>query len=650
MLSSPHACVALSIECPRRSFSANPQVSATHDAQISITRAGHSTTVRLFDYLTPEMAEDAERAANVWIKSLRAVRFDGKSFREAFSYHGDSLWWFAELYLHKRRTINTALAAIRAFGGLVERERPERMAVSTGDRIVLAVARQLADRHQISMEPESAASDASWLARAGSSIVSGIHAWSPVVRRFRTSLHRPSASGTEGLDVVVFVHSAFWRGETGDDTYVGPLVDALRSHFGTRLRIVSVGPSTTFRARTWHRRLKELWEGGRGQGGAFSSAPPLSIEAYSSIAALEGSRRLWKERHVLADRLTSSEELRRSSVVEGVDLWDVLQEDFTGIAMLQAPWSARAMDEAAAALDALRPRVIVTYAEAGGWGRALVLEARRRGIRSVGLQHGFISRHWLNYLHEGDEVQPADVASEDRGFPFPAVTLLYDEFAQEHLRSHGRFPASALRIVGNPRLEALVDAARRLTEDDRRRARDAAGARSDQHIVLLAIKYRPAWNDTLRALADAIRGLPAVHLAIRPHPGDAPGSYDAMIAGVPNARVMPRTPDAVALMTAARLVVTINSTVAIEAMPLGIPALAMRLPNYLSPFVDAGAMAGTRTLTDIGPMIARLVEDGPDRSELLECARAFVERYRMVPDGRTAERTVAAVRELSEDV
>src|SRR4026208_1670944 len=103
MLSSPHACVALSIECPRRSFSANPQVSATHEAQISITRAGHSTTVRLIDYLTPAQAEDVERAANVWIKSLRLVRFGAESFREAFSYRGESLWWFAEIYLHKQR-------------------------------------------------------------------------------------------------------------------------------------------------------------------------------------------------------------------------------------------------------------------------------------------------------------------------------------------------------------------------------------------------------------------------------------------------------------------------------------------------------------------------------------------------------------------
>ena len=33
-----------------------------------------------------------------------------------------------------------------------------------------------------------------------------------------------------------------------------------------------------------------------------------------------------------------------------------------------------------------------------------MLEARRRGIPTAGLQHGFIYRHWLNYLHEPDEM------------------------------------------------------------------------------------------------------------------------------------------------------------------------------------------------------------------------------------------------------
>ena len=118
-------------------------------------------------------------------------------------------------------------------------------------------------------------------------------------------------------------------------------------------------------------------------------------------------------------RSGTSADLRRHAVIDGCDCWPIVREELAGIALLQWPWSARAMDEAGAALDALRPAVALTYAEAGGWGRALMLECRRRGIPSAGLQHGFIYRHWLNYLHEPDEMRPDPENPADAGFPAP---------------------------------------------------------------------------------------------------------------------------------------------------------------------------------------------------------------------------------------
>ncbi len=50
--------------------------------------------------------------------------------------------------------------------------------------------------------------------------------------------------------------------------------------------------------------------------------------------------------------------------------------------------------------------------------------------------------------------------------------------------------------------------------------------------------------------------------------------------------------DLARLLVAADAVITMNSTVAIDGLVLGVPALVIGLPNNLSPFVDAGAMAG----------------------------------------------------------
>ncbi len=56
--------------------------------------------------------------------------------------------------------------------------------------------------------------------------------------------------------------------------------------------------------------------------------------------------------------------------------------------------------------------------------------------------------------------------------------------------------------------------------------------------------------------------------------------------------IAPPALDLASLLAAARLLVTVNSTVAIDAMTLGVPTLVVLPPNNLSPFVEAGAMAG----------------------------------------------------------
>src|SRR4029079_19212582 len=241
----------------------------------------------------------------------------------------------------------------------------------------------------------------------------------------------PAASRDRAASVLAFVHRAFWRTEADDGTaeqYIGPVLKALEGQLPEGgLQYVSVGPSANFRARRWWHPV---------MGDTAAAAAP-AIEAFASLEALKPSRRLWRERHAFRRALWNSEDLRAMSHIQGCDCWNVLRHELAGVALLQWPWSARAMDEAAAALDSIGPSAVLTYAEAGGWGRAIVLECRRRGIPTAGLQHGFIYRHSLNYLHEADEMAPDQESPADIGFPRPSMTLLYDGYAAQHLVGAG---------------------------------------------------------------------------------------------------------------------------------------------------------------------------------------------------------------------
>lgn len=576
--------------------------------------------------------EQAELAANRWIKSLRHLAVDGRTLRDRFTFRGDSLWWFAELYLHKRQVVARAHRTLLALERLADDVPGGAWRVVSADPVVRHLAPLVAARHRRVCRPATGRRGSSrWRGRTKAAFHTGTAVADRLRRVDATRLPREA-------EIAAFLHAAFFRGR-GDDPYTGPVLRELHNRLEAgALQIVGLGPRTSFRVRGWRDRVREFTDP-EGQRQPFTP-----VEAFAGWRALKESLGVWRARRENYDALRRSEALRSAAWIGGYDLWPVIEPELEGIASLQFPWSARAMDEAGAALDHLRPGVALTYAEAGGWGRAVLLEARRRRIPTAALQHGFIYRHWLNYLHDADEVQPSPGNPADRGFPFPTLTLLFDELAADHLRTHGAFPPEALRVTGSPRLDALVTGALQGPggRDATRAALGVGQGGPYDRLALVATKYTqvaPVFSGLVRAAAS----LPGVLLMIKPHPAEDAAPYLGAAGAVPNVRVAGPDLDLSVLLAAADLLVTVNSTAAIEAMTFDLPALVVGLPNNLSPFVAAGAMAGAADTAAAARQLETLLYDDRMREQLAVARRAFAARYRIGADGQAARRAADAV-------
>lgn len=638
---------------------------------LDITRQdGAPDIVPLRAYLDPDRAERAAHAANEWIKALRAVEVNDRVMRDRFTYRGDSLWWFTELYLHKQGVILDAWETALALDALAEREQPTYVRVptpaaaaprahthDTPDLVLQHLLPQAAARFGFACDVYGTAaavtSSGEWWK---TEVRSRAYTWSALAsrlqpRRLLSPPHWPRqgwsrGGGARDGGTLVFAHSAFWRrapgaADEGEEGYIGAVLRELRGRPETKpVRLVGVGPRTNFRARRWwHPLTPRLLD-------SQQDLPLTPIEDLASWRTLAGSRQMWRDRLAIERALLASPALRDRARIGGYDVWPILACELRGVARLQFPWSARAMDEAAAALDACRPRLVVTYAEAGGWGRALILEARRRGIPSVGLQHGFIYRHWLNYLHAVDEMLPSTGNRQDRGFPRPDLTLLYDDHAAHHLLTHGHFPEHGLRVTGSPALDALAASVAHVTDADRARVRYELGAAPHERLVLVVSKHTQI-AAALPALAAAVATFDDVRLVIKPHPAETAAAY-AAVSGV---TIAPPALDLASLLASARLLVTVNSTVAIDAMTLGVPALVVLLPNNLSPFVEAGAMAGVRTdqAEALTQTLADLVRNDACHDALVARGRAFAAAHGIRADGGAAKRAAEAIGALLED-
>jgi hypothetical protein len=604
---------------------------------VLVVDGAHGTRrVRLDEYLEP----DAEQRALVdeygWIKQLRHLVVDGQPLRRRFTLRGDSLWWFAELYLHKQQAMLNVFRTIAALATLRAREQPRMIRVDGGGPILHALAPQFARHSGFRYEGRRGAADDSFR-RIRMDARAMALTWSARLSRVRS---RVPPTRSRPPTVAAFVHRAFWRSSETEGTaesYIGPVLGELEARIGDRIAYVGVGPSENFRARRW-------WHAVVGQGDLEDTVVP--IESFTPLAKLGDSHRVWRERHRAQDALLNSAALREHAQIAGYDCWPIVRDELIGIALLQWPWSARAMDEAGAALDALRPEVIVTYAEAGGWGRALMLEARRRRIPAVGLQHGFIYRSWLNYLHEDDEMRPEPGNADDPGYPAPVRTLVFDDYARNHLAEWGRLPSESLVVTGSPRLDVLVRSANSLTERDIAAARDMTGAASARDLVLFVAKYTQS-RHVLDALVDAVAHMGNAQLVIKAHPAETPDIYSEVVADRRNVTILPATAPLAPLIRGSRVVVTVNSTVALDAGVLGVPALVIGLPNNLSPFVEAGIMAGAAARSDIEPALRRILYDEEFRLQIERSRGEYFKRFAIGSDGRAAARSADAILALA---
>jgi hypothetical protein len=597
------------------------------DDDIVLVESGTGTRrLRLGDYIDATAEERASAGEYTWIKRLRTLRVAGLPMRRRFTFRGDSLWWFTELYLHKEQIVLNLFRAIAALERIVEQERPLQIDVSGCSHIVRDLARHTGATYRLRIRGGRAyPPHRSRLLRLDLR-AAGLR-FAALGSRMRANTGQAREPG--GQTIAAFVHRAFWRqgqDEGGAEAYIGPVLQELERRDRSLIRHIGVGPVENFGARRWWHSVSRSAEGA-----------VVPIEALAPRRALQPSNDVWRNRHVFRRQLWNSAELRQHAVVSGYDCWDVVREQLAGIALLQWPWSARAMDEAASALDVLKPAVALTYAEAGGWGRALMLESRRRGIPTAGLQHGFIYRSWLNYLHEPDEMEPDPANAADTGFPRPTLTLLFDDYARVHLEQRGHYPAAALKVTGSPRLDALLETAGALPPEKVSEARAGAGV-----LVLLVAKYRQA-RHVLGDLIHAVGEMPDAQLAIKTHPAETPGPYEALAAGRPHVRILPASAPLAPLLCASRVVVTVNSTVALDAAVLGIPTLVIGLPNNLSPFVDAGIMAGARNAQEINVSLRRILYDEGFRQQLERERSVYLRRCGIAATGDAARRTAEAI-------
>ncbi|MFQ5459092.1 MAG: CDP-glycerol glycerophosphotransferase family protein, partial [Myxococcota bacterium] len=283
-----------------------------------------------------------------------------------------------------------------------------------------------------------------------------------------------------------------------------------------------------------------------------------------------------------------------------------------------------------ALFDAARPTVLVTASDACFWGSSATLEASRRGIPSVALQHGMMV---------GSSAYVPVVSSR-----FAA----WGDASARWLEARGVAPEK-LVVTGAPRLDQIVN------RSFPPRGTVAAKLEIDPALRWIVLATNPiAFARNAALLATAREGMRTwgerAVLVAKLHPSEDPGPYRAAAAGDPGIVIVPHGAIALYdLLSHADAVLTYHSSVGVEAMLLDRPVVSLESfgeENPL-PYAREGAAAAARTAGELAGVLRREVAPGRDADARRERRARFVRDNLLAADGKSAERVAELIRGLA---
>lgn len=271
--------------------------------------------------------------------------------------------------------------------------------------------------------------------------------------------------------------------------------------------------------------------------------------------------------------------------------------------------------------DALPTKVLVTASDTDLWGYCATLEAQRRGIPSVTIQHGMI----------GGRVSYVPVSS--------TRIAVWGEGSARWLREQG-VPRGKIVVTGPTRLDDIAN----LPRTPRDEIADLLGADPTAHWVVLATNPIPfALNQKL--LSAARKGVAAwgekALLVVKLHPSEDPSPYRAVIGRDPSVLLVPHgTVGLYSLITSSAAVLTYHSTVGIEAMALDRPLVSLEAFGDVNPlpYARSGAAAVARSGEELAQVLREDVAPGHRAAERRVARELFVRENAFLLDGKCGKR------------
>lgn len=334
---------------------------------------------------------------------------------------------------------------------------------------------------------------------------------------------------------------------------------------------------------------------------------------------------------------------------DGRDLYGKILDDLACYFIQFFPQVVKYIEMAKRLLEQEKPDLILFESGQGEFGKALIVAGKLKDIPTLAIQHGSITPYNMGYMYTKDEISPNGNIKSPY-CPIPNKTAVYGPYYKELLTKESAFPEDSIVVTGQPRYDILAKADKVYSKNRFLKRYKI----NPNHKIILWLTQCNGLSDeenikNFKAVFRTIQNLKNVILIIKQHPGEEK-AYTSMIKDhlnnyQINAIMTPKKSDTYEQLFACDLMVTKNSTTAMEAVALDKPVIVLNFdkdPDAVD-YVKQGIACGVYKEEDLAPTIEKLLKDD---LELAKNRQRFVEKYLYGIDGKATERVMKLIKEM----
>lgn len=224
-------------------------------------------------------------------------------------------------------------------------------------------------------------------------------------------------------------------------------------------------------------------------------------------------------------------------------------------------------------------------------------------------------------------------------------------FARDAHISMGAPPENVF-VTGQPRFDLISR-----SKSNGREIREQLKIPAGKGIIVLATQpIHSLWTEVERrefidAIIGAMSEFPEKQLVIKLHPSEKLEEYREILDRTEQKVIICRDVDLYGLLQACELLMTVHSTVALEAMILQKPVITVNLTGKpdVMPYAESGAALGVYRKEDLAPAINKALYDPEIREKMAGKREKFVYEHAYKLDGQATRRVADLIVRLIEE-